>query len=344
MEDIAASIAAVKEAKKRHGEDMLILVHHYQRRELVSIADKVGDSYALARAASKSKASRIVFCGVHFMAESACILANPEQRVFMPDPHAGCPMADMADPDDVERALLATEQVAPGRKVVPVVYVNSSAEVKAIAGRRGGICCTSSSAAPAIEWARTKGDLILFLPDRHLGFNTCRKMGLTPVARWNPHEINGGLSTSEMRVASVITWSGYCHVHTFFTRDHVEEARARYPGARVVVHPECQAEVVQAADESGSTSLIVDAVKNASPGETIVIGTEINLVTRLGQDYPWVNVVPLAHSLCPNMYRTTPAKLARLLAEFDERFEVRVDDPIRSDAKLALDRMLAVGG
>jgi quinolinate synthase len=340
---VRATVESVKQARERMGDRLVLLVHHYQRKEIVALADFVGDSYALSRKAAESLSTHVVFCGVHFMAESASILARPGQAVYLPDPHAGCPMADMADPADVETALATLARLAPGRRISVVAYVNSSAEVKAIAGRNNGICCTSSSAIPAMEWARKQGDLVLFLPDFHLGNNTAAQMGIRPVATWNPHEENGGLTSARVAGASLVLWNGYCHVHTFFTPEHVAAARKRFQGARVIVHPECHRPVVEAADASGSTSAIARIVQTASPGETIVVGTEVNFVARLARDFPWVQVVPLAHSVCPNMYRTTPEKLARVLDTFDERFRVDVDEEVRQDALLALSRMLAIG-
>lgn len=335
------ALERIRTAKRELGQDVVILAHHYQRKEVVQQADFVGDSYQLARYAAASHARRIVFCGVHFMAEAACILARPDQRVFMPDPRAGCPMADMADARDTMAALMRLQEMAgKQRRIVPVTYVNSNADVKAIVGHAGGLVCTSANAPKALQWAATKGDLLFFLPDEFLGTNTANGLGYLPVARWNPHEANGGLTTAEVSAARVVVWQGYCHVHTYFTPAMVEAARARHPGCRVVVHPECKPDVVAVADGLGSTSYLVEAVEQTAPGQTIVVGTEINLVLRLAGRYEDRNVVPLDYSLCPNMYRTTPEKLADLLETFDPAREITVPEDVVAGARLALQRML----
>lgn len=338
---MSTALKRILASKRELGQDVVILAHHYQRQEVVEQADFVGDSYQLSKYAAASDARRIVFCGVHFMAEAARILARPDQRVYMPDPRAGCPMADMADARDTVQALAQLQKmVGTKRKIVPITYVNSNADVKAVVGRAGGLVCTSANATRAMEWAAAQGDLLFFLPDEFLGTNTANLLGYLPVARWNPHEANGGLTGAEARSAQAIVWQGYCHVHTFFTPAMVAAARANHPDCTVVVHPECKPDVVEAADGCGSTSYLVEVVEKAAPGETIVIGTEVNLVLRLGRQYTDRKVVPLDYSLCPNMYRTTPEKLADLLENFDSPREITVPEDVVAGARLALQRML----
>jgi len=342
LEQVREQVTQVREAKGKLGRDLLILTHHYQRSEIVELGDKSGDSFVLAREAAGSDASHIVFCGVHFMAESASVLSRPGQRVFMPDPRAGCPMADMADLADVHGAVGFLEERLSGlgRSLVPVAYINSSADVKALVGRLGGITCTSSSAKQAVAWASRDGACVLFLPDEFLGRNTAHALGFESPLLWNPHAPEGGLGDADLSQARMVVWKGYCHVHTWFTVDKVNAARARYPGARLVVHPECQPEVVDLADASGSTAFIVDFVERSGPGSTTLVGTEINLVRRLAALHRDRTVLPLDHSLCPNMYRTTLAKLAHAVETFDPALEVRVEPGVAADARLALDRML----
>ena len=334
-------IEAIVESKRRMGEDLVILAHHYQRPEVVALGDFVGDSFVLSREAARSSATHIVFCGVYFMAEAARILAKKDQRVFMPDPRAGCPMADMADVDDARTALETLRDAAgPGRKVVPVTYINSNADVKALVGREGGIVCTSANAEKALAWAAEQGDVTFFLPDEFLGTNTALKMVQGPIVRWNPHE--GGAPGEALKRAGVVVWTGYCHVHTFFTKETVAAARRKHPGCTVVVHPECKPEVVEAADGAGSTSYLVRKVEEAAPGETVVVGTEVSLVLRLAENFKDRKVIPLDYSLCPNMYRTTVAKLASVLHTFEPQHEITVQPDVVEGARLALDRMLSL--
>ncbi|MBM4352424.1 MAG: quinolinate synthase NadA [Deltaproteobacteria bacterium] len=334
-----APLEIIRSARERLGKDLVILTHHYQRPEVVAFGDFIGDSFMLAREASRSTARIIVFCGVHFMTEAACILARPDQQVYMPDPQAGCPMADMADADDVSAALQRIAELVPHRRIVPVAYINSSAAVKAIVGRAGGLCCTSSNAQAAVRHALTQGDLVLFLPDEFLGTNTAHRLGQDTVPVYNPHAApradgdqptSGGLAAGDLENAKVVVWKGYCHVHTWFSPEMVAAAREKHPGCSIVVHPECRPEVLALADGSGSTAWLVEQVREASPGATVIIGTEVNLVLRL------------AHSLCPNMYRTTVSRLARLLQSFPEQNRMSVDPSVTADARLALDRMLAL--
>jgi quinolinate synthase len=331
---------SIRAAKEKLGDELVILAHHYQRADVVSFGDFKGDSYVLAQKAASCDAQKIVFCGVHFMAESARILARPEQQVFMPDTRAGCPMADMADADDARVALERIREVAGDKTVVPITYINSTAEVKALVGEHGGIVCTSSNAPKAFEWARSRGEVIFFLPDEFLGRNTARRMSARSMVLWNPYENNGGLTDQQLHGADVVLWRGYCHVHTYFNPPMIEAQRARHPDCQIVVHPECTPEVVDAADADGSTAFIVQFVDKAGPGSTVVVGTEVNLVLRLAKEYPDRTVLPLDHSVCPNMYRTNVEKLARLLDGFDPALEITVDEEVGANAKLALTRML----
>lgn len=322
------------------GDSVLVLAHHYQRPEIVLAADHIGDSFQLARIAASSKARRVAFCGVSFMGESAAVLAPPGTEVYLPEPSAGCPMADMADPGDVERILTALKQTMPTRTILPITYVNSSAAVKAITGREGGLVCTSSNARKALEWTLKRADLALFLPDQMLAVNTARELAVGPVVRIDPF---GPLPDLEaLSNARVAVWNGYCHVHTWFTVAHIADARAQFAGARVLVHPECPEEVVLAADGSGSTHYLVQQVEQGAPGSVFVIGTEVNLVRRLAMLHPDKTVVPLATSMCPNMYRTTPRSLEVLLREWPESHRIQVSVDVISHARTALERMLAL--
>jgi quinolinate synthase len=305
----------------------------------------IGDSLALSRAAAKSDADLILFCGVRFMAESAAVLAKSGQRVIHPEPSSGCPMSDMADEDDVERALEELDGFLGEGKCIPVTYVNSSAAVKAATGRKGGICCTSSNAARVLEWALAGGKKVLFLPDEYLGRNTARKLGIPPrnILPWDYSLPLGGNAPETVRDAQLMVWKGYCHVHTYFNEGHVLAARKRFPQARIVVHPECSPEVVMAADASGSTESIVRHVRDSGPGSTVVVGTELNLIRRLAVEYADRTVVELARSFCPNMFKITAAKVLEALNNpRAARLAVGVDAEVRMDAGKALERMLEI--
>ncbi len=340
-----STLERIRRVRETLGDGLVILTHHYQRMEVADQGDFKGDSFELARAAAgRRDAARIVFCGVHFMAEAARILAAPEQRVYMPDPHAGCPMADMIDRRDMETAWARLRRVVADETVIPITYMNSSAETKAFCGENGGLVCTSSNAERAFRWAFEHGDRILFVPDEFLGRNTAAAVGIpaAEVAVYNPHAPDGRLTDDQVQAAKVVVWKGYCHVHTWFTPEHVAEARGVHPGASVVVHPECPPQVVAAADASGSTRVIVDHVRDAGPGSVTVVGTEINLVKRLARDYPDRTVLPLDTSLCPNMYKTTLQKLADVLENFDAENEIVLPGPVVAHARVALERMLAL--
>ena len=332
--------------KKRAEYDgrLVLLAHHYQRREIVQLADFRGDSYGLSKRASQQSSELIVFCGVHFMAESADVLTRDDQRVYLPNMAARCPMADMADAADVEVAWAGIrEAIGPGA-VLPVLYINSVVELKAFCGNEGGTVCTSSNAKAAIEWGLKQAERVMFLPDEHLGRNTGKRLGV-PADRtvvWDPDQPLGGLTPAELERARLILWKGHCHVHTWFSAEHVRAVRASFPAVRVVVHPECREEVVDLADASGSTEFIVNYVQSSPPGSVIAIGTEVNLVSRLAAENPDKRVFELSRSLCPNMFRINLKNLLWTLESLDESTLVRVAPELKPGARTALGRMLTI--
>lgn len=343
-------------AKATLGDRVVTLGHFYQRDEVVQYADFVGDSFQLANAAkAKPEAEAIVFCGVHFMAETADIISRPEQAVILPNLAAGCSMADMADINSVTEcweqleALYGTEPDAQGRvPVIPVTYMNSSAALKGFCGEHGGIVCTSSNAETVLKWAFERGQRVLFFPDQHLGRNTAKAMGV-PVEQmplWNPRKAFGGNDVETLSDARVILWHGFCSVHKRFTVGQIEQARAEHPGVRVIVHPECPMPVVDAADEYGSTDYIVKAIQAAPAGSTFAIGTEINLVQRLAAEYPQHTIFCLDAVVCPcsTMYRIHPGYLAWVLEGLvhgEVLNRITVPAEVAVPARVALERMLA---
>ena len=335
--------ARISDVKKRYGKRLLILGHFYQQDEVIEFADHQGDSLTLARAGAENKdAEYIVFCGVHFMAESSCILARKGQHVFMPDPTAGCPLADMADIEQVETAWKALSRSHKSEDIIPVTYINSSAELKAFCGKNGGVVCTSSNAGKAFDWALKQKQKIFFFPDENLGRNTADARGFKngDMVVWDPLKTDGGVDSKSLAQAKVILWMGDCHVHTYFKLEHVKNARQKYPGCKIIVHPECTRNVVKEADAAGSTSFLKKYAEDAPPGSTVVVGTEINLVNRLSRQNPDKKIVPLARSLCPNMFKTSLSDLCYTLEGLPNINEVRVPDYIIKDAKIALQRML----
>lgn len=340
-QELLEAILARKEAL---APELLILTHHYQRKEIVGVGDYRGDSFGLSQKAAANKARHIVFCGVHFMAESAAILARPHQTVQIPDVTAGCLMADMVALEAVQLAWEELAEVISVSSLIPIVYMNSEAALKAFCGQRGGLVCTSSNALAALRWGLSQGEKVFFFPDQHLGRNAACRLGLTPrdLAVWDPEAPLGGHRPEDLRRARLILWNGYCHVHTRFRAEHVSAMREAYPGALVVVHPECPAEVVALADASGSTGFIVKYVQEAPPGSTIIIGTEINLVHRLALEYPDRQVLDLSYSLCPNMFKITLEKLLETLDHPGEWNVVTVPPEVKENARMALDRMLAL--
>ena len=327
---------------------MVILGHHYQRDEVVKFADFRGDSFRLSQQAANSEAKYIVFCGVHFMAESADVLRRPHQQVILPDLNAGCSMADMADIGQLETCWGELASLGDLR-VVPVTYMNSTAAIKAFTGEHGGAVVTSSNAAKVIAWAFERGERVLFLPDEHLGRNTAYKMGipLDQMVVWDPHREMGGNTEEALRHARMILWKGYCSVHQRFLLEHVERVRREHPGMRVIVHPECRFEVVQAADEVGSTEGILRTITASQPGSEWAVGTEVHLVNRLAKTFPDRTVISLDPHVCvcTTMFRISPQHLLWVLENLGEGRVVNriaVDDQTRGWAKQALDRMLSL--
>ena len=346
-EEMDARIAA---ARATLGRRLVILGHHYQRDEVIKFADYTGDSFKLAgEIARHPDAEFIVFCGVHFMAESADVLSGPHQQVVLPDLAAGCSMADMAAPEQLEMCWADLEQMGV-RSVVPVTYINSAASIKAFCGERGGVVCTSSNASATLKWAWERGERVLFLPDQHLGRNTAYKMGvpLDDMVVWDPNEIFGGLDPDEVKRARIILWKGHCSVHTRFTARQIENLRAQHPGIRVIVHPEVPWDVVQAADDSGSTEYIIRQVKNSPAGSTWAVGTEIHLVNRLAREVaPERTVLSLDQfgCLCSTMFRVSPNHLLWTLEGLVDgtvHNRIVVPDTQKHWTKVALDRMLSI--
>jgi quinolinate synthase len=348
----------IAQSRARLGASAVILGHHYQRDEVIRFADYTGDSYKLSKIAAETEAKYILFCGVHFMAESADLLARTDgrgrslQQVILPDLNAGCSMADMAEIGQVEacweglqRAGLTEDQV------LPLTYMNSTAAIKAFCGELGGLVCTSSNARAAFEWAFARREKILFLPDQHLGRNTAYAMGI-PLAEmvvWDPYQIGGGIAPDRLRAAKVILWKGHCSVHQRFLPSHVDQVRAKYPGIQVIVHPECRWEVCQKADALGSTERLIKLVEDAPEGSMFAIGTEIHLVNRLARQFAPLGkkVITLDDTgcLCTTMYRISPQHLAWALENLEQGRvvnQIKVRDDVKYWARVALDRMLDV--
>jgi quinolinate synthase len=346
--------ARIAAAREKLGTDVVLLGHHYQRDEVIRFADFTGDSYKLSKVASETDAKYMLFCGVHFMAETADVLGRPWQQVILPDLNAGCSMADMAEIgqvedcwDSLERAGLTEE--ASG--LIPLTYMNSAAAIKAFCGERGGLVCTSSNARGAFEWAFARAGKILFLPDQHLGRNTAFAMGipLSEMVVWDPYQINGGVSPDRLKAAKVILWKGHCSVHQRFLPEHVDRVRREEPGMQVIVHPECRWEVCQKADDIGSTEHIIQAIERAPEGSSFAVGTEIHLVNRLAKRFAPLGkrVITLDDSgcLCTTMYRISPQHLAWALENLVEGRvvnRIKVDEDVKQWARVALDRMLEI--
>jgi len=343
----------IAEAKARLGKRLVILGHHYQRDDVIKFAHFTGDSFGLSQqAASRPEADYIVFCGVHFMAESADVLSASHQKVVLPDLAAGCSMADMAEIDQLEQAWSELEETFGGTPpVIPVTYMNSSAAIKAFCGERGGAVCTSSNAGAVFKWAFERAEKILFLPDQHLGRNTGYSMGI-PLERmpvWDPNRDFGGNASPDILAAKVLLWKGHCSVHQRFTPDMVDKVRSQYPGIQVIVHPECTWEVVQKSDASGSTEKIIKVVRAAPAGTSWAVGTELHLVNRLAEESRLAgkSVISLEEHgcLCSTMFRISPA---HLLASLENLVEGRVVNQISVPertahwTRVALDRMLAI--
>ncbi|KOV50485.1 quinolinate synthetase [Streptomyces sp. AS58] len=346
-------VERARAAKEKLGDKVFVLGHHYQRDEVIQFADVTGDSFKLARdAAARPEAEYIVFCGVHFMAESADILTGDDQKVVLPDLAAGCSMADMATAEQVAECWDVLTEAGIADRVVPVSYMNSSADIKAFTGKHGGTICTSSNAERALEWAFQQGEKVLFLPDQHLGRNTAvRDMGMSleDCVVYNPHKPGGGLTAQQLRDARMILWRGHCSVHGRFSLDSVNDVRERIPGVNVLVHPECRHEVVAAADHVGSTEYIIKALEAAPAGSKWAIGTELNLVRRLANRFApeGKEVVFLDRTVCfcSTMNRIDLPHLVwalESLAEGNLVNRIEVDKETEAFAKLALERMLAL--
>jgi quinolinate synthase len=346
----AALEERIQAAKRALGKSLLVLGHHYQQDEVIRFADLRGDSFKLSRQAAESEACRsILFCGVHFMAETADILSRPEVSVYLPDMAAGCSMADMADLDAVEAAWADLGEVIDTDDLTPVTYINSSADLKAFCGRHGGIVCTSSNARAVLEWSFAKRRRVLFFPDQHLGRNTARAMGV-PLSRmpvWNPTEPLGGNTPSALEESQVLLWRGHCSVHQMFKPAHVAQFRQQFPGIKILVHPECMMSVVDAADLVGSTEFILDTIANAPAGSTWAVGTELHLVNRLAAENPdkTVHFLSPMVCMCATMYRIDLPHLAWSLENLAQGTPVnliKVPDETAHWARVALKRMLEV--
>lgn len=340
----------ITESRALLGDRLVILGHHYQRNEIIKHADLKGDSFKLSQySASQTSAEYIIFCGVHFMAETADILSTQDQKVILPNLTAGCSMADMAHIDDVLDCWDDLSDVLGDANITPITYMNSTAAIKALCGRNNGIVCTSTNADATFQWAYQQNERILFLPDQHLGRNTGVKLGINPkdMLVWNPFKPMGGHTENAIKAAKIILWQGHCSVHTRFKVSQIEEARKRYPEVNVVVHPECFMEVVDAADMHGSTEFIIKVIDESPPGSVWAVGTEISLVNRVAQSNPDKTVFCLDSVVCPcsTMYRVHPAYLSWVLDGLNEGVVVNritVDNETANDAKIALDRMLSI--
>jgi quinolinate synthase len=342
-------------AKGELGREAVILGHHYQRDEVVRFADYRGDSYRLSQEAAQARGKYIVFCGVHFMAESADVLSRPGQVTILPDLNAGCSMADMAEMTQVEdcweQLVAAGVTSDAGAGITPITYMNSTAAIKAFCGERNGMVCTSSNAAGAFRWAFAKTPKVLFLPDQHLGRNTayCMDIPLNEMVVWDPYMINGGVTPERLLAARVILWKGHCSVHQRFLPEHVDAVRAKHPGIRVIVHPECRWEVCQKADGIGSTDKLIKIIREAPSGTAFAVGTEIHLVNRMGKEFAaqGKKVITLDDSgcLCTTMFRISPQHLCWVLENLIEGNivnQIKVKDDVKYWARVALDRMLEI--
>ncbi len=340
-------------ARATLGTDVVLLGHHYQRDEVIRFADFTGDSYKLSKIAAETSAKYMLFCGVHFMAETADVLGQPWQQVILPDLNAGCSMADMAEIGQVEDCWDTLERagLTSGDGILPLTYMNSAAAIKAFCGERGGLVCTSSNAQGAFAWAFARAGKILFLPDQHLGRNTAFAMGvpLTDMVVFDPYQINGGVTSERLRAAKVILWKGHCSVHQRFLPEHVDRVRREEPGMQVIVHPECRWEVCQKADALGSTERIIEFIEKAPEGSSFAVGTEIHLVNRLAKRFAPLGkrVITLddAGCLCTTMYRISPQHLAWSLENLVAGTvvnRIKVDADVKQWAKVALGRMLEI--
>ncbi len=344
-------VSRARVARAALGDRAIILGHHYQRDEVINFADITGDSFKLAQAAQQQeKAEFVIFCGVHFMAESADILTSDKQQVILPDLAAGCSMADMATASQVDACWKTLTDLGIASQTIPVTYMNSSAAIKSFTGENGGTICTSSNAKAAMEWAFTQGSKILFLPDQHLGRNTAvQSLGLTleDCVLWNPWKEMGGLTAAELESAKVILWRGHCSVHGRFSKESIDDVRSRIPEVKILVHPECTNEVVTNADVVGSTEFIIKTIENAPSGSAWAIGTEFNLVSRLAKAHPEKNIVYLDKTLCycSTMNRIDLPHLVWVMESLVAGHvvnQIKVDARVKQFSQLALERMLAL--
>jgi quinolinate synthase len=344
-------VSRARVARAALGDRAIILGHHYQRDEVINFADITGDSFKLAQAAQQQeKAEFVIFCGVHFMAESADILTSDKQQVILPDLAAGCSMADMATASQVDACWKTLTDLGIASQTIPVTYMNSSAAIKSFTGENGGTICTSSNAKAAMGWAFTQGSKILFLPDQHLGRNTAAQslgLALEDCVLWNPWKEMGGLTAAELENAKVILWRGHCSVHGRFSKESIDDVRSRIPGVKILVHPECTHEVVTNADVVGSTEFIIKTIENAPSGSAWAIGTEFNLVSRLAKDHPDKNIVYLDKTLCycSTMNRIDLPHLVWVMESLVAGHvvnQITVDSRVKKFSQLALERMLAL--
>ena len=344
-------VSRARVARAALGDRAIILGHHYQRDEVINFADITGDSFKLAQAAQQQeKAEFVIFCGVHFMAESADILTSDKQQVILPDLAAGCSMADMATASQVDACWRTLTDLGIASQTIPVTYMNSSAAIKSFTGENGGTICTSSNAKAAMEWAFTQGSKILFLPDQHLGRNTAVQslgLALEDCVLWNPWKEMGGLTAAELESAKVILWRGHCSVHGRFSKESIDDVRSRIPEVKILVHPECTHEVVTNADVVGSTEFIIKTIENAPSGSAWAIGTEFNLVSRLAMAHPDKNIVYLDKTLCycSTMNRIDLPHLVWVMESLVAGHvvnQIKVDARVKQFSQLALERMLAL--
>jgi quinolinate synthase len=345
-EQVLVELAAIK---KKLASRVVVLGHHYQQDDVISFADITGDSLELARKAAEIKtAEYILFCGVHFMAETADMLTGKDQKVILPDLRAGCSMADMANRREIDVAWKIMTDCTSD-KIVPITYINCSAALKSFVGEHGGSICTSSNAEKVISWGLSQGEKLLFFPDQHLGRNTCYKLGikLEDMVVYDPRRQHGGLTPEQIQNAKVILWYGFCSVHQGFTPEHITMWRTKDPERKLIVHPECSFEVVQRADLAGSTSFIINTIKAAPSGTKFAVGTEINLVNRLARDFPHLDITSLSpyQCLCTTMYRVRPRWLLQSYRSIEKNEPInviQVDELTKKFALKALDQMLAI--
>jgi len=348
-----AVLEEIKKLKVELSNQVMILGHHYQQDDIIAFADATGDSLQLAKIAKNSQVENIIFCGVHFMAETADILTNANQRILLPDLNAGCSMADMAQIRHVQKAwdyiqLVCNDSTTSHEELMtPITYINCAANLKAFVGQHGGTICTSSNAKNVIKWALSKSQKLFFFPDQHLGRNTCFELGISldKIVVYDPNKLHGGLTAEQIKFAQVILWYGYCSVHQGFKKEHIEHWKKTDPERIIIVHPECNFEVVQSSDLNGSTSFIVETLKTAATGSKFAVGTEINLINRLASQFTNISIVSLSpyQCLCTTMYRIRPRWLLQSLISIKEKQYInviKVDEEIAHYSKIALNKML----